>query len=148
MALGLETGDASLVRERITARQVRSWLGAPAAHTDDGLDGLRARLDAPALPAAVRERGRQVLERLSAWSPVDPEHVHAREYLRCLEGLPWTVRAETTLDLARARAILDAGHASHAAVKERLLDYAAVRLVNPGVPSSLLCLLGPPSWVS
>ena len=58
-------------------------------------------------------------------------------------GVPWTVRAAPTVDLARARALLAAGHASHAAVKERLLDYVAVRLSNPGVPSSLLCLLGP-----
>ena len=143
VALGLETGDASLVRERITARQVRAWLGAPASDRKDELAGLRERLAAPALPAAVRERGRQVLERLSAWSPADPEHARAREYLRCLEGVPWTVRAAPTLDLARARALLDAGHASHAAVKERLLDYAAVRLSNPGVPSPLLCLQGP-----
>ena len=144
VALGLETGDASLVRERITARQVRAWLGAPASDRTDGLAGLRARLAAPALPAAVRERGRQVLARLSAWSPADPEHAQAREYLQCLEGVPWTVRAAPTVDLARARALLDAGHASHAAVKERLLDYVAVRLSNPGIPSSLLCLLGPP----
>ena len=143
VALGLETGDASLVRERITARQVRAFLGGPASARKDELAGLRERLAAPALPAAVRERGRQVLERLSAWSPADPEHARAREYLRCLEGVPWTVRAAPPLDLARARALLDAGHASHAAAKERLLDYAAVRLSNPGVPSPLLCLLGP-----
>ena len=144
VALGLETGDASLVRERITARQVHAFLGAPASDRKDELDGLRARLAAPALPAAVRERGRQVLARLSAWSPADPEHVRAREYLQCLEGVPWTVRAAPTVDLARARALLDGGHASHAAVKERLLDYVAVRLSNPGIPSSLLCLLGAP----
>ena len=144
VALGLETGNGSLVRERITARQVRAWLGAPASDRTDGLAGLRARLAAPALPAAVRERGRQVLARLSAWSPAAPEHVQAREYLQCLEGVPWTVLAAPTVDLARARALLDAGHASHAAVKERLLDYVAVRLSNPGVPAAMLCLLGPP----
>ena len=54
------------------------------------------------------------------------------------------MRAETTLDLARARAILDVGHAAHAVVKERLLDYVAVRLASPAVPPPLLCLLGPP----
>ena len=139
VALGLETGDASLVRERITARQVRAWLGGPASDRTDGLAGLRARLAALALPAAVRERCRQVLARLSAWSPADPEHVQAREYLQYLEGVPWTMRAAPTVDLARARALLDAGHASHAAVKERLLDYVAVRLSTPGAPSSRSC---------
>ena len=62
----------------------------------------------------------RLLARLSAWSPADPEHARTREYQRCLAGVPWTVRAETTLDLARSRAFLDAGHAGHAAVKERL----------------------------
>ena len=78
VALGLETGDASLVRERITARQVRAFLGAPASNRKDGLDGHRERLAAPVLPAAVRDRGCQVLERLSAWSPADPEHARTR----------------------------------------------------------------------
>ena len=144
VALGLETGDASLVRGRVTVRQVHAFLGAPRIDHTDGVDRLGAQLDAPSLPAAVRERGRQVLTRLSAWSPTDPEHGRAREYQRCLAGVPWTVRAETTLDLARSRALVDAGHAGHAGVKERLLDYVAVRLANPDAPSGVLCLLGPP----
>ena len=144
VALGLETGDASLVRKRVTVRQVRAFLGAPRIEHTDGADRLGAELAAPLLPAAVRERGRQVLARLSAWSPTDPEHARAREYQRCLAGVPWTVRAETTLDLARSRSLLDAGHAGHGAVKERLLDYVAVRLANPDAPSGVLCLLGPP----
>ena len=144
VALGLETGDASLVCARVTVRQVRAFLGAPRIEHTDGVDGPGADLDAPSLPAAVRERGRQVLARLSAWSPSDPEHARTRKYQRCLAGVPWTVRAEPTLDLARVRAVLDAGHAGHAAVKERLLDYAAVRLASPAAPSGVLCLLGAP----
>ena len=146
VTLGLETGDASLVRDRITARQVRAFLGAPGADPTDGLERLREQLDAPALPPAVQARGRQVLERLSAWASTDPEHARAREYLQCLVSLPWTRRtaAVVPLDLARVRAILDAGHAAHGAVKERLLDYVAVRLAKPDAPSPLLCLVGPP----
>jgi len=145
VVLGLETGDASLVRERITARRVRAFLGAPGAGHADGLAPLREQLDAPALPPAVRARGRQVLERLTAWARTDPDHARAREYLECLVGLPWTRRTPAApLDLARARAILDAGHAVHGAVKERLLDYVAVRLANPAAPAPLLCLVGPP----
>ena len=144
VVLGLETGDASLVRERVTARQVRAFLGAPGAGHADGLAPLREQLDAPALPRAVRARGREVLERLSAWAPTDPDHARAREYLQCLLGLPWTRRIVAPLDLARARKILDAGHAAHGAVKEQLIDYIAVRLANPDLPSPLLCLVGPP----
>ena len=142
--LGLETGDASLVRDCITARQVRAFLGEPGAEPMNGLERLREQLDVPALPHAVRVRGREVLERLSAWATTDPDHARAREYLQCLLSLPWTARTEGRLDLGHARAILDAGHAAHGAVKERLLDYVAVRLAKPNAPSPLLCLLGPP----
>ena len=146
VTLGLETGDASLIRDRITARQVRAFLGEPGADPTDGLERLREQLDAPALPPAVQVRGRQVLEQLSVWASTDPEHARAREYLQCLVSLPWTRRtaAVVPLDLARVRAILDAGHAAHGAVKERLLDYVAVRLAKPDAPSPLLCLVGPP----
>ena len=59
-------------------------------------------------------------------------------------SLPWTKRASEPSDLPCARAVLDAGHAGHGAVKERLLDYVAVRLATPDTPSPLLCLVGPP----
>ncbi|MCY4636595.1 MAG: AAA family ATPase [Acidobacteria bacterium] len=144
VALGLETGDSSRVRERVTVRQVRALLGAPGAGHGDGLARLREQLAAPALPAAVRDRGRQVLAQLSAWAPTDPDHARAREYLECLLSVPWSRRtAAPALDLARARSLLDTGHAAHGAVKERLLDYVTVRLSNPAAPSPLLCLLGP-----
>ena len=144
MAFGLETGDASLVRDRITARQVRRFLGDPDQGHTDGLDRVRRQLDAPGLPPAVQVRGRQVLEQMSAWAPSDPEHARAGEYLRCLVSLPWTVRTGAPLDLARARTVLDAGHAAHGAVKERLIDYVAVRLANPDVPSPVLSLVDAP----
>ena len=88
VALGLETGNALLVRERITAAQVRAFLGAPAVDPTDGLNRLREQVDAPGMPDVVRERGREVLERLATWPRTDPERARAREYLRCLASLP------------------------------------------------------------
>ena len=143
VALGLETGDAALVRRRVTAGQLRAFLGEPRIDHAAGLDRLREQVEAPRLPPVVRERGRQVLARLSAWAPTDPDHARAREQLECLAGLPWTVRTEARLDMARARAILDAGHAGHAAAKERLLDYVAMRQLHPDAASPVLCLAGP-----
>ena len=107
-------------------------------------DRLRDQLDAAALPEAVRARGREVLARLAGLATADPEQASGREYLQCLVSLPWTKRAAEPSDLPRARAVLDAGHAGHGAVKERLLDYVAVRLAKPDTPSPLLCLVGPP----
>ena len=144
VAMGLETGDDSLVRERITAGQVAAYLGHPDARRSDGVEHLRAQLDDAALPDAVRVRGRQLLDRLSSLAPDHPDHAYERERLQCLLSLPWTARSEAPGDLARARAILDAGHAAHGAVKERLLDYIAVRLAEPDAPAPLLCLAGPP----
>ena len=95
------------------------------------------------MPDVVRERGREVLERLATWPRTDPEHARAREYLRCLASLPWTNHTAAPLDLARARVVLDAGHAGHGAVKERLVDYIAVRLTKPDAMAPLLCLVGP-----
>ena len=144
VALGLETCDAALVRDRITAAQVRALLGEPDAAHADGLGRLRQRLDDPALPRPVRVRGRRVLAQLSARPPTDPEHQRAREYLDCLASLPWTARADAPLDLARAHAVFDAGHAGHEGVKQRLLDQLAVRLSNPGAGFPAICFSGPP----
>ena len=143
VALGLETGDASLVRERITAAQVRAFLGEPGVDHTDGLDRFREQLDAPALPEVVRARGREVLARLSGLAPTDPELARGREYLQCLASLPWKKRSAAASDLARARAVLDAGHVAHGAVKEHVIDYLAVCLAKPDVPPPLLCLVGP-----
>ena len=144
VALGLETGDASLVRTRITAAQVRAFLDEPGAGHTDGLDRLREQLDARALPEDVRARGRELLARLDKLATSDPEHASGRDYLQCLLNLPWTKRAAEPSGLRRARAVLDAGHAGHGAVKERLLDDVAVRLARPDAPAPLLCLVGPP----
>ncbi len=143
VALGLETGDAALVRNRITAALVRTLLGAPAVDPAGGLDRLREQVDAPGMPDIVRERGREVLERLAAWPRTDPEHAKQREYLRHLASLPWTKCTAAPLDLAQARAVLDAGHAGHGAVKERLVDYIAVRLTKPEATAPMICLVGP-----
>ena len=143
VALGLETGDTALVRMRITAAQVPTYLGEPGVGHTDGLDPLREQLDVLTLPEAVRVRGREVLARLDGMATSDPDHASGREHLQCLLSLPWTKRAAEPSDLRYARAVLDAGHAGHAEVKESLLDYVAVRLARPDTPAPLLCLVGP-----
>ena len=144
VALGRETGDRRLDRERVTARDVGRWLGADAGDAE-GLDALRRRLDAPAIPAAVRAKGRQVFERLSAsgWAATDPEYIRLREYLECLAHLPWNLRTAAQVELARVRAKLDESHAGLDGVKEHLLDHVAVHVLRSDLPASVLCLTGP-----
>lgn len=144
VALGRETGDRTLDRKRLTARDVTRWLGADPGDAE-GLEGLRRRLDAPAIPAEVRAKGRQVFERLSAsgWASTDPEYIRTREYLECLAHLPWNLRTAAQVDLARARAKLGESHSGLEAVKEHLLDHVAVHVLRPDLPASVLCLTGP-----
>ena len=144
VALGRETGDRTLDRKRVTARDVSRWLGVDTGDAE-GLDRLRRRLDAPAIPSAVRAKGRQVFEHLSAsgWAATDPEYIRSREYLECLAHLPWNLRTAASIDLARVRAKLDERHAGLEGVKEHLLDHVAVHVLHPELPTSVLCLTGP-----
>ena len=144
VALGRETGDRTLDRKRVTAREVNRWLGADAGGAE-GLDRLRRRLDAAGIPAEVRAKGREVFERLSAsgWASTDPEYIRSREYLECLAHVPWHLRTVAKVDLARVRAKLDESHAGLEGVKEHLLDHVAVHVLHPELPASVLCLTGP-----
>ena len=144
VALGRETGDRALDRERVTARDVRRWFGADTGDAE-GLDRLRRRLDVPAIPSAVRSKGREVSDRLSSsgWASTDPEYIRFREYLECLADLPWNLRTVRKVDLAQVRAKLDEHHAGLAGVKERLLDHVAVHVLNPDLVNPVLCLEGP-----
>ena len=92
---------------------MRAFLGAQAAGHADGFGHLRARLDASALPKAVRERA----------GGVGAPPIPSMRGSECLLSVPRTARSEAKLDLAGVREILDVGHAEHAAAKERLLDY-------------------------
>ena len=144
VALGRETGDRTLDRARVTARDVGRWLGGDAGDAE-GLDRLRRRLDAPAIPAEVRAKGREVFERLSAsgWASTDSDYIRSREYLECLAHVPWHLRTVAQIDLARVRAKLDESHACLEGVKEHLLDHVAVHVLHPELPASVLCLTGP-----
>ena len=143
VALGRETGDRTLIRKRITVDQVSRWLRTDPGRAD-GLDRLSRRLAAPTLPSAVRSKARQVIAGLSGWAGSDPRYVRGREYLECLEALPWNLCTDTSLNLVSARAKLDEQHVGHAAVKERLLDHVAVHTLNPDGAATVLCLAGPP----
>ena len=144
VALGRETGDRTLDRKRVTARNVSRWLGVEAGDAE-GLDGLRRRLDDRAIPAEVRAKGRQVFERLSASgrASTDPEYARSREYLECIAHVPWNLRTLAKVGLAQVRAKLDENHAGLDGVKEHLLDHVAVHVLRPGPPGSVLCLTGP-----
>ena len=142
VALGRETGDGSLIRERITVEDVTGWLGDDAL-AGDGLDPLRRQLDAPDLPEAVRSRSREVFKRLSGLVPGNPEYVRLSEYLRCLAAIPWAGPTVPPIDRLQVRAKLDETHVGLRAAKDRIVDLLAVGAPRKSHAVPAFCLLGP-----
>jgi ATP-dependent Lon protease len=110
-----------------------------------GAKELETRLEAKGLPEEVLAKCLKEIKRLSRQQPMSPESAVLRTYLEWISDLPWTERAQENEDLARARDILDEDHYDLKKVKERVLDFLAVRLLNKGkLKSPILCFIGPP----
>ncbi|MBL9153679.1 MAG: endopeptidase La [Verrucomicrobiales bacterium] len=108
------------------------------------VDDLRERIEAAHLPLTVLQQAERELRRLDIIPPASPEHSVIVSYLETLAELPWHTLSEDHYDLARARAILDRDHHGLDKVKRRLIEYLAVRKLNPEGRGPILCLLGPP----
>ncbi len=107
---------------------------------------LRQRLATCGAPPAVVERVEQEIERLSRMSPASAEATVTRTYIETVLSVPWLTETPETVDLARARAILERDHYGLERVKERLLEELAVRALTNGRASrsTVLCFVGPP----
>ena len=145
VALGRETGDRALDRKRVTARDVRRWLGGADGGDAEDLDALRRRLDDAGIPSEVQTKGREFFDRLSGsgLTSTDLEYIRSREYLERLAHLPWNRHTAAKADLVGLRAKLDAEHVGLNDVKEHIIDHVAVRVTNPDLPTPVLCLKGP-----
>src|SRR5881296_3181804 len=111
---------------------------------DDELDELGRRLDEAGLHAEAKKVSDRELKRLRQMSPQSAEYHVARTYLEVFATLPWGRTSEDRLDLKTAREILDRDHYDLKTVKERILEYLAVRTLNPQARGSILCFVGPP----
>ena len=115
---------------------------------DSWLDELSERLDQMVLPEHVQVAIERELGRLERMNPQASEAMIARTYLEWIADLPWLIRnnppQRPDLDLAAARARLDADHHGLEKVKKRVLEYLAVRKLAPDQRGPLLCFAGPP----
>ena len=129
-----------VLREQMKAIQEELGEGASDGDGDDLLKKLEAAKPSEEALAA----GRRELERLARMSPQSAEYQVSRTYVEVLAGLPWSVLTEDRLDIAHARAVLDRDHFDLERVKDRIIEYLAVRFLNPEAHGSILCFVGPP----
>jgi ATP-dependent Lon protease len=96
------------------------------------------------MPPDVDEHARKELRRLERMNEASGEYSMARTYLDTLIALPWSTLDAESIDIQRARGILDADHYGLEKIKKRILEYLAVRKLNPEGRSPILCFVGPP----
>ncbi|MBM4042254.1 MAG: endopeptidase La [Planctomycetes bacterium] len=105
---------------------------------------LRKKLDDAKLPEEARKEADRELERLAKIPSASAEYTVVRTYLDWLIELPWSIATTDNLDIARAARILDEDHHDLAKVKDRILEFLAVRKLKPEGKSPILCFVGPP----
>jgi ATP-dependent Lon protease len=105
---------------------------------------LRERLEAAGLPDHAWKAAERELQRFERLPPQAAEHGVIRTYLEWLADLPWSTSTEDSLDLGHARQVLDEDHYDIERVKDRILEFLAVRRLKPEARSSILCFVGPP----
>jgi ATP-dependent Lon protease len=129
------------LREQLKA--IQKELGEGDDQTKE-IEELRQKIDAAGMPDQVRKEALRELDRLSKMPVAAAEYTVSRTYLDWLVALPWAKRTEETIDLKRTKAVLDADHSDLEKAKDRILEYLAVRKLNPDVKGPILCFVGPP----
>ena len=108
------------------------------------VEELREQLDALELPEDVRTQVDRELSRLERLPPSAAEYGVVRGWLEWIASLPWDALTDDNLDLAHAREVLDADHFGLEKVKDRIIEFLAVRKLKPDAQGSILCFVGPP----
>ena len=133
-------------REYFLRQQLKA-IQAELGETDEQqaeANELRSRIDELKLPEEVDKAARRELDRLASISPQSAEYPVIRTYLDWIITLPWNVTSDDNLDIAHAREILDRDHYDLEKVKDRILEYLAVRKLKSDLHGPILCFVGPP----
>jgi ATP-dependent Lon protease len=132
----------AFLREQIKA--IQKELGEGEQGADEQIAELRKRLTEANPPPNVIEQVEKELKRLQYISPASPEYSVIVSYAETISDLPWNTMSEDKLDLNQAQKVLDRDHYDLEKVKRRLIEYLAVRKLNPAGRGPILCFLGPP----
>jgi ATP-dependent Lon protease len=110
----------------------------------DEIAELKEQIEKVGMPKPAREKAEQELKRLEAMPPVSAEATVSRNYIDWLVTVPWKKKSREIKDLERAQTILDEDHYGLEKIKERILEFLAVRQLTAQARSSIICFVGPP----
>jgi ATP-dependent Lon protease len=136
-----EAQRRAYLREQMKA--IQRELGEETGATDQ-IERLRKRLEEAKPPEEVLAQADRELRRLDVIPPASPEYSVIVSYVETIAELPWSKLSEDNLDLNQAQQVLDRDHYDLEKVKRRLIEYLAVRKLNPHGHGPILCFLGPP----
>jgi len=108
------------------------------------IEELRQKIEAAGMPEETKKEALKELNRLSRMSPMAADYSLTRNYIEWLAVLPWSKSSGSEVDIAKAKQILDTDHYDLKKVKDRILDYLAVRRLKPDMKGPILCFVGPP----
>ncbi|HXD74391.1 MAG TPA: endopeptidase La [Vicinamibacterales bacterium] len=129
------------LREQLKA--IQKELGEGDDQTKE-IEELAEKIEAAGMPETVKKEALRELDRLSKMPVAAAEYTVSRTYLDWLVALPWNKRTDETIDLPKTKTVLDADHSGLEKAKDRILEYLAVRKLNPDVKGPILCFAGPP----
>jgi ATP-dependent Lon protease len=129
------------LREQLKA--IQKELGEGDDRTQE-IDTLREKIQAAGMPDEARAEALRELDRLAKMPPAAAEYTVARTYIDWLVAMPWKHQTTDDVDIAKARAILDEDHEGLDKIKDRILEYLAVKKIRPEGKDPILCFVGPP----
>ena len=129
------------LRQQLKA--IQKELGEGDARSSE-IEELEKKIEAAKMPDEARKAADKELDRLKMIPPESAEHTVVRTYLDWLVSLPWSVSTEDNLDIAHARKVLDEDHYDLEKIKERILEFLAVRKLKQDTKGPILCFVGPP----
>src|SRR5438477_5066578 len=136
-------------REYLLREQMKAIQKELGEHDDSAaeIDELRKKVEEAGMTAEAKKECDRELKRLAKMTPASAEYMVSRTYLEWMTSLPWAKSTGTQaehIDIPKAHEILNEDHYDLEKVKERILDYLAVKKLQPGMKGPILCFVGPP----
>ena len=130
-----------ILREKI--KEIRTELGEKSLKDED-IERFQKRLTEIELPEKTRKKLVQEIQKYEMANDMSPEVNIIRNYIDLVLGLPWNNQSEEITDIKKIKASLNKTHYGLEAIKERVIEYAGLKKINPNINNPIICLVGPP----